>query len=286
MAEGHVSMSGTLISQKPVIAEQREEVVETIKSVEQPHVSMRGQLITKRIQEAVDVIQGGIQAMEQPQSASEDPDRQFYQSTVPMEQRNIQPEETSLRPKARPTNTTDNNNDVADEVRPSDGKDRILSLSLPDEVKEDKAFLDSVKKVSNNLEISEEDLLRAISFETIGTFSPSIKSKNSSATGLIQFIENTAESLGTSTEELSQMTREQQMTYVEKYLMQYKGRMKDFGDIYMAIHLPAAVGKPDDTVIYNNTDLRTKAYEANKNLDVNEDGKVTKGEAVSRAAKG
>ena len=80
MAEGHVSMSGTLISQKPVIAEQREEAIETIKSVEQSHVSMRGQLITKRIQEAVDVIQGGIQAMEQPQPASPDPDRQFYQS--------------------------------------------------------------------------------------------------------------------------------------------------------------------------------------------------------------
>jgi len=80
MAEGHVSMSGTLISQKPVIAEQREEAIETIKSVEQSHVSMRGQLITKRIQEAVDVIQGGIQAMDQPQPTSPDPDRQFYQS--------------------------------------------------------------------------------------------------------------------------------------------------------------------------------------------------------------
>lgn len=84
MAEGHVSMSGTLISQKPVIAEQREEAIETIKSVEQSHVSMRGQLITKRIQEAVDVIQGGIQAMEQPQPEPErtpfDPDRQFSQS--------------------------------------------------------------------------------------------------------------------------------------------------------------------------------------------------------------
>lgn len=96
MAEGHVSMSGTLISQKPVIAEQREEVVETIKSVEQPHVSMRGQLITKRIQEAVDVIQGGIQAMEQPQPASEDPDRQFYQSGVPINQRVFEPEEKPM----------------------------------------------------------------------------------------------------------------------------------------------------------------------------------------------
>ena len=94
MAEGHVSMSGTLISQKPVIAEQREEVVETIKSVEQPHVSMRGQLITKRIQEAVDVIQGGIQAMEQPQPASEDPDRQFYQSF----RQGITPEAMTMEP--------------------------------------------------------------------------------------------------------------------------------------------------------------------------------------------
>ncbi len=82
------------------------------------------------------------------------------------------------------------------------------------------------------------------------------------------------------------MTRAEQMVYVEKYLSRYSGRMKDFGDIYMAIHLPQAVGEDNDYVIYNNTDLRTKAYKANRELDANDDGKVTKGEAVTRAARG
>jgi len=267
---------------------QRQEVVETIAAVNEGNASVRGgSLVVKTMSQVARESVPETTATESLAEPFRQPIAQEGESLRPQvkpEESNI---ETTLRPKIRPENiSTSDDNVVADEVQPSDGKERVLSLSLPDEVKEDKEFLDSVKKVSNNLEISDEDLLRAISFETIGTFSPSIKSKNSSATGLIQFIEDTAKSLGTSTKELSQMTRQQQMTYVEKYLMQYKGRMKDFGDIYMAIHLPAAVGKPDDTVIYNNTDLRTKSYEANKNLDVNEDGKVTKGEAVSRAAKG
>jgi len=132
MAEGHVSMSGTLISQKPVIAEQREEVVETIKSVEQPHVSMRGQLITKRIQEAVDVIQGGIQAMEQPQPASEDPDRQFYQSTIPMEQRTVEPEQEGVASKP--------STDTAVEVQPSDKKVEPWKETLFEFLKEEEKF--------------------------------------------------------------------------------------------------------------------------------------------------
>ena len=177
---------------------------------------------------------------------------------------------SSLRPRARPTEPEE---------------DRVLPLFVPEDVRQDKGFMSSVERVSGNLDISQEDLLRAMHFETGGTFSTSIKNPTGSATGLIQFIESTAKSLGTSTAALAKMSREEQMEYVEKYLSPYKGRMKDFGDIYMAIHLPVAVGKSDDYVIYDNESLRTKAYKQNRGLDTNNDGKVTKGEAVARAAR-
>ena len=176
---------------------------------------------------------------------------------------------TSPRPVLRPTESEE---------------DRVLPLFVPEDVQQDTGFMSSVERVSGNLDIPQEDLLRAMHFETGGTFSTSIKNPTGSATGLIQFIESTAKSLGTSTAALAKMSREEQMEYVEKYLKPYKGRMKDFGDIYMAIHLPVAVGKSDDYVIYDNENLRTQAYKQNRGLDTNNDGKVTKGEAVARAA--
>jgi len=64
-----------------LVEEQRKQVVETIAAVNEGNASVKGgTLVMKRIGEAVDVIQGGIQAMEQPQPSSPNPERQFYQS--------------------------------------------------------------------------------------------------------------------------------------------------------------------------------------------------------------
>lgn len=148
-----------------------------------------------------------------------------------------------------------------------------------DRVADDTPFLNEVTAVGNRLGVNPTDLLAAISFETVGTFSTSIKNPNGSATGLIQFIESTAKGLGTSTRDLAQMSRVEQMAYVEKYLEPYKGRMKNLGDLYMAIHWPAGVGKDDSYVMYKEG---SKEYAGNKNLDVNGDGTVTRAETLTR----
>jgi hypothetical protein len=70
------------------------------------------------------------------------------------------------------------------------------------------------------------------------------------------------------------------MIWVDKYLKPYKGKIKNFGDLYMAIHYPAAVGKDDTYVLYQEG---TKAYTGNAGLDTNKDGAVTRAEAVARA---
>ena len=146
-------------------------------------------------------------------------------------------------------------------------------------VADDGAFLGAVENASQNLGINSADLLTAISFETVGTFRPDIKNPGSTATGLIQFLEKTAKGLGTSTAELAQMDRTQQMEYVEKYLRPFKGKMKNLGDVYMAIHWPAGVGKDDGYVMYRKG---SENYDKNKGLDVSGDGTVTRGEALQR----
>jgi len=78
-----------------LVDEQRKQVVETIAAVNEGNPSVRGGfLVMKRVGEAVDVIQGGIQAMDQPQPTSPDPDRQFYQSF----RQGVTPETMTMEP--------------------------------------------------------------------------------------------------------------------------------------------------------------------------------------------
>lgn len=78
-------MANISVERGTLVEEQRQKVVETIAAVNEGNASVKGgTLVMKRIGEAVDVIQGGIQAMEQTQPEPErtpfDPDRQFSQS--------------------------------------------------------------------------------------------------------------------------------------------------------------------------------------------------------------
>ena len=155
----------------------------------------------------------------------------------------------------------------------------LVTANVPKEVMADTSFIASVNDVSDRLNINSGDLLRIIEFETAGSWAPNVEAPGTRATGLIQFIPSTAEGLGTSVEELAKMSRTEQMKYVEDYLKPYAGRIKNFGDLYMAIHYPKAIGKDDQFVLYAEG---TDAYKFNKSLDTNGDGAVTRGEAVAR----
>ena len=154
-----------------------------------------------------------------------------------------------------------------------------ITYSLPEDVQADTEFLNEVVRVSEEVGVNPDQLISVIDFETIGSFSPSEKSKTSSGTGLIQFLEKTAKELGTTTQKLSQMTRAEQMVYVGRYLAKYEGKIKNTGDIYMAVHWPRGVGESDDYVLYRKG---SKAYRANSSLDKSNDGTVTRGEALAR----
>jgi len=154
------------------------------------------------------------------------------------------------------------------------------SPTLPWGKKVTSEFKAKVLQISADIGCQADHLMAAMAFESGETFSPSVKNAaGSGATGLIQFMASTATLLGTSTAELAKMTAETQLDYVAKYFRPYKGKLKTIEDVYMAILYPAAIGKPNEHVLFERP---AKAYEQNKGLDANGDGKVTKGEAASR----
>jgi hypothetical protein len=171
----------------------------------------------------------------------------------------------------------------------SSGQEPVYSTSLPTNVASDQEFQAAVSDTAQRLGVSEADLMAVMSFETGGTFNPGIaNAAGSGATGLIQFMPSTAAGLGTSTQELAGMSRAQQMQYVEKYLSNKNVKGKGLSDLYMAVLFPAAVGKPDDFVLFGNGatipgyGAGSRAYSQNRGLDKNGDGSVTKAEASAK----
>ena len=145
------------------------------------------------------------------------------------------------------------------------------------------------------------DLMSCIAFESGRTFSPSVRNAaGSGATGLIQFMPSTALTFYYSREEIEKMTpetrkktgkvctdrlaaltAEDQLNYVYRYFLPYKGRLKNVGDVYMAILWPAGVGKPDTHTLWEAGKMPT-TYAQNRGLDLNGDKRITRGEAVHK----
>lgn len=140
---------------------------------------------------------------------------------------------------------------------------------------ERKVFIDKVRTISSKLDINPNWLMVVMGFETGYTFSPSKKNPYSTATGLIQFLESTAVSLGTTTAALAKMTRVEQLDYVYEYLRQTKkarGSFNHLVDVYLAVFYPASIDDGLDYVYPN------YIYAANKGFDLDKDGKISKQE--------
>jgi len=109
------------------------------------------------------------------------------------------------------------------------------------------ALAAEIVAVARRVGVPPEDLAALINFESAGTFASDVKNPMSGATGLIQFMPSTAKRMGTTTDALAQLTPVQQMTWVEKYLSSYAGRMDDIAGLAMAVFYPAYVGRSLDT---------------------------------------
>lgn len=148
----------------------------------------------------------------------------------------------------------------------------------------DKPFLEELDRVSKKFGIKKIDLITVMASET-GTLdlNPAAKNPTSSATGLIQFMEETAGGLGTTTAALRTMSRAQQMTYVERYFDKVglpKGA--DAGQIYAAIYLPGRRARANQ----NNGVLSRSGeryYNKNRILDKDYSGTITYGDLADQA---
>lgn len=140
------------------------------------------------------------------------------------------------------------------------------------------AFINKINEVSNYLGIDPNWLMAVINFESAGTFSPSIENHITGATGLIQFMPNTAQSLGTSVNALKNMSAVQQLDYVKMYYKQFKSKINSYIDLYFATFFPIAIGKPGNYVLQTSRIPPGVIAASNPIFDLNQDGKITKSE--------
>ena len=135
------------------------------------------------------------------------------------------------------------------------------------------AFISKVIAISQKLGIEPEWLMQVFVNES-GVNHQAVNPV-SNATGLIQFMPDTATSLGTSVAALKAMTNVQQLDYVYKYLSPYVGKINSYIDLYFTVFFPLAIGKPDDWVFQTSKLAASKIATQNPVCDINKDGKLT-----------
>ncbi|MFA6090403.1 MAG: transglycosylase SLT domain-containing protein [Candidatus Gracilibacteria bacterium] len=112
---------------------------------------------------------------------------------------------------------------------------------------ENEKFQSKLTEVCNNLGVKKEDMKIIMTAES--RLNPKVVNHTSGATGLIQFMPKTALGLHTTVGALRKMTSIEQLDYVEKYFLPYKGKLNSPKDLYLATFYPAAIGKPEDFVM-------------------------------------
>jgi LysM repeat protein len=141
-------------------------------------------------------------------------------------------------------------------------------------------FIRGVEAMAQRIGARPEHVLAVMSFETGGSFSPGVRNgAGSGATGLIQFMPNTARELGTSTDALARMNSVEQLEYVERYFAQRSdpGDLRTLEGVYTTVLYGSPRPEPGSTLFSQGT----AAYRMNAPLDLNRDGRITAGEATS-----
>lgn len=140
-------------------------------------------------------------------------------------------------------------------------------MNFTEYIKENRAeFIAKVNSICDDLRIKPDWLMFVMWFES--KLNPHAVNPISGATGLIQFMPSTARSLGTSVEDLKRMNNVEQLDYVLAYLRPYKGRMKRWIDVYLAVLYPKAMGNPNFVITSDIVAKQNKIFDLNKDLDI------------------
>jgi hypothetical protein len=161
---------------------------------------------------------------------------------------------------------------TAADVKPGGKSGKSIDVSAI----QDPDFNKKLEKVAAQLGVRSSDLIAVMKQES--GVKPDAVNKQSGATGLIQFMPKTAAALGTTTADLVKMTAVEQLDYVYKYFKMVGVQPgMDLGDLYMAVFMPAHIGKPDNFVLGSSgaPGFRGKVYAQNRGLDKDRNGVIT-----------
>lgn len=140
------------------------------------------------------------------------------------------------------------------------------------------SFVSKVKQIAYMLGYDPEWLMLVMNNES--GFKPDAVNPYSGATGLIQFMPDTATWLGTSTGALKSMNRNQQLDWILKYYQKWKqsGKVaRNSTDLALITFYPYAVNQPDEYKIGSEKSLDRARSIAKQNpgLDINRDGYIS-----------
>lgn len=153
----------------------------------------------------------------------------------------------------------------------------------------DAPFIEAVNALAQKYNIDANDLIGLMHSES--GVNPQARNR-SGATGLIQFMPNTARALGTSTDALYGMNRTQQVAWVDRYFaMNRLPRGATAGNLYASVFLPAYTSRPPNFVVArrggpNDAGANPNGswYAQNSGLDLNRDGGITIAELGQRVS--
>ncbi len=150
---------------------------------------------------------------------------------------------------------------------------------------------------SRGFDVEADDIINFMATETGGTFDPAIRAggQRNGAVGLAQFTQTAIDQMNLSRdrddklnkEMLANMSFTEQSEVVTEYLAStlevrgMQGKQVDAADLYSAVFAPVAVGKPESAAIYSRAHSN-RYYRANRSLDTNHDGVISKSELTSR----
>ena len=143
----------------------------------------------------------------------------------------------------------------------------------------DEPFKNKLKEVAATLGVKPIDLIAVMHSETGGTLNPAEPNKaDGKAMGLIQFMPATAIGLNTTRENLSNMSRVEQLAYVEKFFrVNHLPKGADETRIYATTFLPAYASRPGPILVTpdSGVPLDKQFYEKNKYFDPGNLGYIT-----------
>lgn len=149
-----------------------------------------------------------------------------------------------------------------------------MSLLFLDKVSENQQeFGEKVKDIARGLRIHPDWLMALMWSESkLNPYARNLA--GSSAVGLIQWTSSTANTIGTTTAQLLNMSNVEQLDWVERYLLYAMSitkvsKIKDYDDLYLLVFYPAAIGKGDAWVFPSNV------YRQNAGMDINKDGQLS-----------